>query len=131
MAAMGKGGYSDARTLLAGEAGEPPYDLRMLDLLMKAGLEMRGVTLHAQYGEKIEAITWAPNFVKKRLKSPSSADFSLLNTRYTMTQCGAWTISSYVEAQNAYGVMVRTPYRASVTKVSKDAWKLNDLQMGQ
>ncbi len=38
-AAMGKGGYKDARTLLKGEAGQPPYDLKMLDILLKAGLE--------------------------------------------------------------------------------------------
>lgn len=39
-AAMGKGGYKDARTLLDGEAGQPPYDLKMLDILIKTGLGM-------------------------------------------------------------------------------------------
>jgi len=122
-------GYADARTLLAGDAGVPPYDDKMLDPLLKAGLSMCKATLNERCGDRIEAITYAQIFVKKRLKSPSGADFSLLNTRTGMSECGTWNIVSYVDAKNSFGVEIRTPYAASVTKQAKSKWVLNVLEM--
>jgi len=122
-------GYTDAHTLLAGDAGVPPYDDKMLDPLLKAGLAMCKATLAKTCGDRIEAITYAQIFVEKRLKSPSSADFSLIDTRAGMSECGTWNVVSYVDAQNSFGVEIRTPFSASVTRQSKSKWVLNVLEM--
>ncbi|PCI37689.1 MAG: hypothetical protein COB46_13105 [Rhodospirillaceae bacterium] len=124
-------GYADARTLLAGGAGVPPYDNKMLEPLLKAGLSMCKATLNEQCGEGDMAFVYSQTFVKRKLKSPSSADFPYSARRSEMSECGTWNVISYVDAKNAFGTVIRTPYAASVTRQSKNKWVLNALEMDQ
>jgi hypothetical protein len=66
-------------------------------------------------------------FVTKRLKSPSTAEFA----RYSDDQVRSWidgtyTVTSYVDAQNGFGAMIRSTYTCKVIR-SDNAWKLEDL----
>jgi len=121
--------YGDVSTLLAKVSPDAPHDLRMINPLLKAGLAMCEATLTETCGERIEAITMAQMYVKQRLKSPSTADFSLLNTKTIMTECGQWVVTSYVDAPNTFGTMIRTNYAASIRKVAKDKWVPGEIAM--
>jgi len=127
-AAMGKGGYPDARTLLAGEAGEAPYVLKMLDLLVNVGSEMCKATITENCGGEFTARRAAVAYVQSRLKSPSTADFPLLDLRYAMLECGVWSVKSYVDSQNTYGATIRTNFSAIVERKADGTWKPIDLQ---
>lgn len=130
-AAMGKGGYADARTLLAGEAGEVPYDLKMLDVLLKSGLEMCHATVRETCGERDMAVARAQMFVEQRLKSPSSAEFNMNAAKAGMTECGKWVVASYVDAQNSFGVMIRTNYAVRIRKISKNEWVADEVVLAE
>ena len=130
-AAKGSGGYPAIHTLRAGEGGKVSYDIKMIDALNEAGLAMCEATLDEQCGKRSDAIAWAQIYVKSSLKAPSTAEFSHLKTRAGMTACGTWVVASHVDAQNGFGAMIRTQFRASVSKGAKDVWMLKDLQVGQ
>lgn len=74
------------------------------------------------------------NWVKERLKSPSTAEFPSVwdgkldkitkaNQRYY--------IVSYVDSQNSFGATVRTNWTCSTTQTSEDNWQLNSLSIDQ
>lgn len=68
------------------------------------------------------------DFVRARLRSPSTADFPFLD--HTATQHGADTfaVRSYVDAQNAFGGTVRSQYVCRVVRRGED-WSLVDVTM--
>jgi hypothetical protein len=67
-------------------------------------------------------------FVRARLRSPSTADFPFLD--YTAIQHGADTfaVRSYVDAQNAFGGIIRSQYVCRVLRQGSD-WRLIDVTM--
>ncbi len=61
-------------------------------------------------------------FVKDRLKAPSSAKFSDFSDSLVMgTSDGPYVVRSSLESQNALGVMLKTRYMCTVTFQGKDA----------
>ena len=58
----------------------------------------------SQEDEKAMAITMAQNFVKERLKSPSSASFPVGFDEYRATRSdnGTWSVSGWVESVNSF-----------------------------
>lgn len=121
-------GYADARTLLAGDAGVPPYDDKMLDPLLTAGLTMCKKTLIEICGGEFSARRAAIDYVQTRLKSPSTADFPLLDMRYAMLECGVWSVRSYVDSQNTFGATIRTNFTAIVERKANGTWIPIDLE---
>lgn len=63
-------------------------------------------------------------FVKERLKSPSSADFS------ETTSSGAepeYVVSGAVDSENELGAAIRNEYRCLVRYTGNDRWELTEL----
>lgn len=77
-------------------------------------------------GDKYGAQDVCKQFVKKRLKSPGSADFSETST----TGSGQlWTVSGAVDSQNTFGGLVRNNYVCKVRHTAGENWRLVDMQM--
>ena len=78
------------------------------------------------------AHVWAKDFVRERLRSPSTAKFaSVLNANFTDLGNRKWRVVSYVDAQNAFGTEVRTYFDAVVRYVGNDQWELISLNTNQ
>ena len=54
------------------------------------------------------------DFVKERLKAPSSADFAFFDFRSQALPDNQYVITANVEAQNSFGVKLRNRYRCDV-----------------
>ena len=74
-------------------------------------------------------------FIKKKLKSPKSAEFSSI-TETTVIELDKgpidykFQVTGYVDAQNSFGAQLRTKYNCIINGTKdKDEWKLIDLQM--
>ena len=79
------------------------------------------------------AFVMSQTFVKKRLKSPSTADFPYMSSEgvsvFYQGEC-KHQIFAYVDAQNSFGAMLRTEYYAEVqNEKGTDTWRLLDLKM--
>jgi len=76
-----------------------------------------------------DAFFMSQTFVEKRLIAPSTAKFaSLRQSQITKENKNTWIIQSYVDSQNNFGAMIRTHYRAKLTYVGDDMWRLLDVQ---
>jgi len=69
----------------------------------------------------VEAISEAKEAVRAQLKSPSSADFGGTSIQAVQDGCD-WTISGQVDAQNAFGATLRSPFRVKLRRTSKEVW---------
>lgn len=77
----------------------------------------------------------ARDFVRKSLKSPASADFPTFRSRDagavrvkgSKNSYQAW---GYVDAQNAFGAMLRSEWVAYLENVNGDRWRLQYLRLG-
>ena len=84
-------------------------------------------------GNTTMAFVMSQNFVKQRLKSPSSAEFPMVTDRGVHVtpdgKCG-FAVSAFVDSQNAFGAVVRSPYQAAITynRQSK-RWSLGALSI--
>jgi len=81
---------------------------------------------------KLSAWVYCQEAVRASLKSPRSADFPW---KIEVMRDGTdYVVNSWVEAENAFGAKLRTPYycRAAHTGDDKDTgWAINDLQFVQ
>jgi hypothetical protein len=60
----------------------------------------------------VDAKIMCERFVKDRLKSPGSADFSEEND---VTEAGgSWTVSGVVDSQNSFGALLRNQFSCTV-----------------
>ena len=77
------------------------------------------------YGhDKFDAFVIAENAVKKKLKSPSTAQFCT-TTEATIGRNGnTWTVKGWVDAQNGYGATVRANFVVTFTFASKDTYSV-------
>lgn len=74
-------------------------------------------TYSGNYSDKIDAYNYAEDFVKKKLKSPSSAKFpdSQQKVDDTTYESGStYKINSYVESQNSFGAMIKTNFSCTI-----------------
>jgi len=72
--------------------------------------------------------------VKARLRSPSTADFPFLDFQVTRRGTSAYVVTSYVDAQNAFGATIRSNFVCTIEYQSGDdadprSWNLIDLTM--
>ena len=68
--------------------------------------------------DRLEAYIYTEDFVKKRLKSPSSAIFPDAKARDESVLYlgdGKYKIKSYVDSQNSFGAMLRTKFSCEIT----------------
>lgn len=72
--------------------------------------------------EETEAKLFAKAVEIQMLKSPATAQFCDLEEMTITKDNGAYIISGYVDSQNSYGAMIRTPYKLTVFK-ENGTWK--------
>lgn len=63
------------------------------------------------------AYNWSTDFVKKSLKSPSSASFAGLSEKPNHVKYignDTYLITSYVDSQNGFGAMIRSNYTCKI-----------------
>lgn len=81
-------------------------------------------------GNTARAYIMSQEFVKKRLKSPATADFPSLHadgvTANMIGYC-RYGITAFVDSQNAFGAMIRTNYSAKLRyDKSADTWTMEE-----
>lgn len=74
-----------------------------------------------------DAFYMAQQFVKEKLKSPSTAEFPYYynhkdHIHYNGNQ--SYSIKSFVDSQNSFGAIVRSNFIADIKQTSKDKWQL-------
>lgn len=75
------------------------------------------------------ALIQAQGFVRKQLKSPSTAEFpgAILDGALGHVKLGPnqmYFVESYVDSQNGFGAMVRSKYGAILQQTGEHEWKL-------
>ena len=88
---------------------------------------------HSDLGDACSAQLMCENhFVKDRLLSPSSAKFSPdAETKAVSLGDERWTVTGYVDSQNVYGAMLRSPYTCTVKYLGQDKWRQESVEIGK
>lgn len=73
---------------------------------------------------KSEVYAMAQVFVKRALKSPSSAKFPVTSSASILEKDGMWFVASYVDSQNSFGAMIRTQWAVAMKYEGSGNWKL-------
>lgn len=84
--------------------------------------------------EASDACFMAQEFVKQRLKAPSTADFSnCINDDGSVpvdkNDDGGWTAAGYVDSQNSFGAKIRSTYVVKLHHVSGDQWQADSVDI--
>ncbi len=69
------------------------------------------------------------DFVKGRLKSPSTADFPFFDKQVWKTDGQKYTVKSYVDAQNSFGAMIRNNWTCEVEYLGGEDSSLENWQL--
>jgi hypothetical protein len=77
----------------------------------------------------LNAYVMCKQFLKDRLKAPSTADFPFESYEDVTTSMGGgqYRVSSYVDSENSFGAKIRTRYSCEVEWTGGDNWRLLDL----
>ena len=79
------------------------------------------------------AYVMVTNYIEKRLKAPSTAEYPSgyfeKHTEYLGQQ--RYRVTSWVKSKNAFGVPRRVDFVGLIKQVSEDEWQLMDLHMVQ
>lgn len=79
------------------------------------------------------AAVMCEGFVKKRLKSPGSAEFSGVTDTdiTTVSDKKPWQykVTAYVDSQNSFGAKIRNNYVCTISTKDNHNWTLDDLDM--
>lgn len=81
---------------------------------------------------KITAYLMMEDWVKDRLKAPSTAKFPRTTdyqSHTTKLEGNKYQIHSYVDAQNSFGAQIRTYFKGTVQQISEDKWSLISLEL--
>lgn len=79
--------------------------------------------------EAITAYVMAQQFVKRQLRSPATAEFPPLREAIVLNMGdGRFYVSAYVDAANAFGALIRTPFQ-SVIRREGDNWFAESVEL--
>lgn len=78
----------------------------------------------AAEGDRYGAFTVCQDQVSAQLRSPSTADFASIVESNVNGSRGIWHVSSYVDAQNGFGAMIRTSWTCTAIHQSGDRYKV-------
>ncbi|MBE7465998.1 MAG: hypothetical protein HS116_21185 [Planctomycetes bacterium] len=79
---------------------------------------------------KINAFIMSQSFIKQQLKAPGSAEFcSYREASVIELDQGRYRVSAYVNAQNSFGVSLRTHYTCEIKCVGKGKWEVVRLEI--
>jgi len=129
---------------LQGEAHENPHRTRNLVLAALGVLVVIGIFTGSSTGgagtgsgsdQKLTAFDMCKDFVKDRLKAPSSAKFRNFfqddgEVVVDGSGSGPYTVVSSVDSQNGFGAQLRTDFTCRVTNTSGDNWRLDSISLG-
>jgi hypothetical protein len=77
--------------------------------------------------DSISAKIMAENFMEKRLKSPSTADFCNSASDFAAERDGSnWVVTGCVDSENSFGATIRTNFKVTMT-CATDGWTLVNL----
>lgn len=78
------------------------------------------------------AYVMTQNVVATRLKAPSSASFPYITDVVSLPTGGCvWSIIAYVDAQNSFGAMIRTPWSAKIKHYPDEGtWQVLSVSIG-
>ncbi len=79
--------------------------------------------------ESSTAVVMCEEFVTRRLRSPSTAEFPLLDSSFVTETQADFLVRSYVDSQNGFGAMVRTQFECRVRSKGNKEWELVDLSL--
>lgn len=88
-----------------------------------------------EFGESYEADTlmaciMAQDFVKSKLKAPSTAEFQMCYKATTTYQGSQnYYTTGYVDSQNGFGAMLRTEYTVKIVDNQDGYWSLKDIDV--
>ena len=70
------------------------------------------------------------DLIRKRLKSPSTADFPWTPEKIEANpENGVYVIGSYVDSQNGFGATIRTRFECKLERDPQDGWDLLDMKV--
>lgn len=84
----------------------------------------------AKTADRSDACFMSQKFVTQNLKAPTTAQFPDWTEENCITsQAGNhWTVTSFVDAQNGFGALIRSDYTARMTyQPERDGWTLTGL----
>ncbi len=109
------------------------YIAVMLGLFILIGMISDGDSQEEREAKKCEnstmAYVYSQDFVRDRLRAPSTADFPLLEFSAVHLGDCRHRIAAYVDAQNAFGGTIRSPYTAVVSYDGNGTWHLESLYL--
>lgn len=78
--------------------------------------------------DKFDACVIAQQYIEERLVAPSTAKHAPCDEG-DIAQVGdnRWSVSSWVDSDNALGVPIRTRYRAELLYLGENKWRLESL----
>ncbi len=84
--------------------------------------------------QKYAAFEMCKDFVKDRLKAPSTATFRNFfqddgEVSVSGYGDGPYTVMSTVDSQNGFGAKIRSSFSCTVTNTSGDNWRLNSISI--
>ncbi len=71
--------------------------------------------------DDIAAEVMCEEFVKDKLKAPSTAEFTDQDATSTGQQ--RWDVTGAVDSQNGFGAMIRSTYRCDIRYLGDDQWR--------
>jgi len=82
-------------------------------------------------GSEIAAYLACEDFTRQVLRSPSTAEFPGRREATITTRGQEWVVRAYVDAENAFGAMVRNEWRCTTRKIDGDTWEGNSTILDQ
>jgi hypothetical protein len=80
--------------------------------------------------DEIGAFVMCKEFVRDRLKAPRTAKFqSVTQADFDYKGGQTWRVSSWVDAENSFGAMIRTDFVCEIRYEGDDEWRLVDLEL--
>lgn len=79
-----------------------------------------------------EASIMMQDFVKDRLKAPSTASFKPgYSDSVTRLEGQKYRVEAWVDAQNGFGAKIRNFYIGEIEQIKKDSWELRSLEFSK
>ena len=104
--------------------------LGIIGALMVVGFLSKGVSTPTSGPDRVGAFLACKQFVTKRLKSPSTAEFpNSSEAIVNLLSDNEWAVASHVDSQNGFGAMIRSPFTCTV-KPEGDNWRLIEIKIG-
>jgi hypothetical protein len=99
-------------------------------LLGLAALGLSGCVCDYRANPKTSACLLCRQFVRERLKAPSTADFQPCYESVVRQGAAAniWTVASWVDAENSFGAKIRTTYVCQLEDTGDGNWRLLALE---